>query len=976
MRPVAEQTEQAKGDGKEESNAEEVVAPDAPVVVSGRRLRGGVSSKSVLAGPNPLMIGYKAPSVPTVPSRWKGSPASMPLSPSSPTSSSVSSTTGSKWAPKILSKTKRLEEKVQFEEIEEQTPPSSFEPLVDEGGEDMSQIASSLPMKDEPNDNELKMSPKVKASNPASSSPSPSPLVKKKSRPAWASGWNATSSSSSVDVSSLTQPELSLEDAISKRRSLIGGWGEEAKSKTESSESNQVSSVPRIVWTAEGVWKLEGHEQDLKDLMISTPKLQARLAGGVRAEQEHEQKEVAKLYKGGPEALSRLQKDGVLLLDLTAKPSGLLYRQQLWRFSNAQGNLPYHKFKAGDGVLLTSYAVNSAQKGSYNTIIEGTILESKRDHLIIALEQDDSESVAMVNSNSKSYRWRLDQSIRDTTAQRQLEAIEKLSTFTSEDSPSEKLIRCVIAGSKNSSAIAEQPPIWVREPSWRMDAKNALLLETGLNSSQRRAVAKSMVSSFSLWQGPPGTGKTRTLLALIRVLVGTSVKTSTRWKEMGAVLACADTNAAIDNIVEGLASDQAMKGLRVVRVGSPAKVRDHLRHLTLEAQAEQTRKGKIAAAAREASRVTMDSIRSQKAKGMAVDDDLFRSAKQAWSKADAALKEAMSEILDRAHVICATCTGSGDPSLGDRTFKCVIIDESSQATEPAVLVPLTRGSECVVMAGDSKQLPPTVISPRALSEFSLDVTLFQRVSSVNGVQSMLLDTQYRMHPSIALFPSQHFYGGRLKDGVTADDKPPPLGFPFPAQKNGQVDPIAVIPLNGVEERAGMIGGGSDAASKTGSGQSLSNAPSGEGVSFKNTAEAEVAISAAHALLSKGDIATVAILTPYKGQVRYLEMLLRDRASYFPDGGVVVSSVDGFQGREADAVVFTTVRSNDHQSIGFVSDLRRLNVAITRPRRGLVIICNPKTLKEGSPAHWGRFLSFLEAKGSVVHPKTLPRAPWQ
>lgn len=253
------------------------------------------------------------------------------------------------------------------------------------------------------------------------------------------------------------------------------------------------------------------------------------------------------------------------------------------------------------------------------------------------------------------------------------------------------------------------------------------------------------------------------------------------------------------------------------------------------------------------------------------------------------------------------------------------------------------------MAGDSNQLPPTVISQKAL-EFNLDVTLFDRVSG-NGVTTMLLDTQYRMHPSISLFPSQHFYGGRLKDGVEAAAKPPPLGFPWPAvtSKGGPMPVAVVAVVDGREERAGVTG--FDPAFKA-------KKVDDGGASFKNPMEAGVAIQVAHALLSHGDIDSVAILTPYKGQVRYLESLLRDHSAYFDslDGHIFISSVDGYQGREADAVVFTTVRSNDQGSIGFVSDLRRLNVAITRPRRGLVLVCDPATLKAGSPRHWGRYVS--------------------
>jgi DNA polymerase III delta prime subunit len=859
--------------------------PSPVVVVRGsmvRRLQPASSLNPSLTGPNPNMLGYSPPS------------------PSSGSSVSLETPPAAKWAPSP-GVTKRRGRAATPKQAVDSPPPPSPPPSCPPPAP----VESSL--------------------LPPPSIPLPSPPVKKKAKPAWAAAWTSNNSDEASGEA----------DAVSNRQSKIKNWGNDDQPNRNQSKT----SVPQMVLTVEGQWKLEGHEADVKSMAESVPILQARLSGGVKAEQEQEMKALENLYKGGDATLSRLQREGVVLCGLSAKPAGQLYRQQLWRLASRQNDLPHYKFKAGEGILLTRFSQD--RPGSYKEAMEGTVVQAKRDHLIIAVDQLDSEALA---SNEKTL-WRCDQSIRDTTAQRQLEAIQRLSMLP--QSPSEILIRCIISGSLNSSLIAEQPPIWVRDKEWRDDAKEALALETGLNSSQRRAVAKSMTSGFTLWQGPPGTGKTRTLLALIKVLVNTSAKKIARWKTMGSVLAAADTNAAVDNLVEGLS---LIKGLRVVRVGSPAKVRESLRHLTLEALAEDsTKRGQKAKEAREAARKMMDELKSRNDKGQSIDEDLMRKCRKDFATADTALKEAMAEVLDRAHVICATCTGSGDPSLGSRSFRCVIIDESSQATEPATLMPLTRGAECVIMAGDQKQLPPTVISQKAL-EYNLDVTLFERVSG-NGVATMLLDTQYRMHPSISLFPSQHFYGGKLKDGVGADTKPPPRGFPWPAfTSTKEPMPVAVVSVEGHEEKAGATG--FDPASKASKGSGS------DGVSFRNTLEADVSVQAAHSLLSSGDIESVAILTPYKGQVRLLENLLRERASHFNSlmGHVVVSSVDGYQGREADAVVFTTVRSNKEGSIGFVSDLRRLNVAITRPRRGLVIVCNPETLKEGSPKHWGRYVS--------------------
>jgi hypothetical protein len=171
----------------------------------------------------------------------------------------------------------------------------------------------------------------------------------------------------------------------------------------------------------------------------------------------------------------------------------------------------------------------------------------------------------------------------------------------------------------------------------------------------------------------------------------------------------------------------------VVRIGSVAKVSPELRHLSLEALSEGTPAGKVAVAQRNAARLELEQIREQLRSGGDMEEVVRRrlgseesQAKARIAAAGQQLKECMREILDRAQVICSTCTGAGDPVLTGRLFKAVVIDEATQATEPAVLIPLTRGAQWVVMAGDPKQLPPTVVSAEALNR-GLNITLFERI---------------------------------------------------------------------------------------------------------------------------------------------------------------------------------------------------------------------------------------------------------
>ena len=175
------------------------------------------------------------------------------------------------------------------------------------------------------------------------------------------------------------------------------------------------------------------------------------------------------------------------------------------------------------------------------------------------------------------------------------------------------------------------------------------------------------------------------------------------------------------------------RGMRVVRVGQPAKVRESLRGMTLEAQAEATPAGKAATALRDSARALYAraaEAEADRAWGPGARDDEARRLAGAgnaeWKRADAMLRDAMAGVVARSQVVCATCSGAGDAMISGRIFRAVVIDESTQATEPATLIPLTRGAECVVMAGDPKQLPPTIVSEAAY-RFGLDVTLFDRL---------------------------------------------------------------------------------------------------------------------------------------------------------------------------------------------------------------------------------------------------------
>ncbi len=350
------------------------------------------------------------------------------------------------------------------------------------------------------------------------------------------------------------------------------------------------------------------------------------------------------------------------------------------------------------------------------------------------------------------------------------------------------------------------------------------------------------------------------------------------------ILATSDSNIAVDNLVEGCAN----VGLKVVRLGRPEAIRPELlKHCV----------------------------------------DRPRKNGQNYSSI---YKEKL-QALQNAQIICCTCIGSGADILDNMAFERVLVDEATQATEPAVLVPLTRSCRQLVLVGDHCQLPPTVLSTRA-GEEGLGVPLFSRMVAC-GVPPFMLDTQYRMHPAIAMFPSDLFYGGKMISGVSPPERRPLQGFPWPREEF----PVAFVPVNhGVEID--------------------------DGVSKVNEAEAAAACDAVSALLDGGQCgpADIAVVTPYAAQVRLIRRLTKKLVSAPPF--VEVSSTDGFQGREKEAVVFSAVRSNDFGTVGFVSDWRRVNVSFTRARRGLIVIGNDITLRRGDPDTWMPWLAWADAHG--------------
>jgi predicted DNA helicase len=296
-------------------------------------------------------------------------------------------------------------------------------------------------------------------------------------------------------------------------------------------------------------------------------------------------------------------------------------------------------------------------------------------------------------------------------------------------------------------------------------------------------------------------------------------------------------------------------------------------------------------------------------------------------------EEAIREILCSADVVCATNAMVGSEAMEGMRFDLVLIDEAGQQIEPSTLIPALRGRR-VIMAGDHKQLPPTVISENEL----LKRSLFERLMLRTDVGSQMLRVQYRMHEVIMDFPNRLMYDGRLIADASVAQRT--LQLPKPPKEEALAPQWPVVFL--------------DTVSVT---EAEQLAP--RSTSYENPYEAEQLVRLVDALLQSGLSAeSIGVITPYLAQVKRIRKLLEA----IQISGIEVKSVDGFQGREKEVILISLVRSNIAKAIGFVSDARRLNVAMTRAKSKLVMIGDRKTLEPNAP--FDQFFDWLDTAASA------------
>lgn len=680
-------------------------------------------------------------------------------------------------------------------------------------------------------------------------------------------------------------------------QSEVEVWTDQAEKKTSSSEIDQYSEHWSTLVELERQQEMEEHEQEIRNL-----------SGREREE------------------------EGRAILHLRGRDEGEGLSGFLVKFMrNRKGEqLPENEISVGDLVMI------SKKDPLRDDNPTGTVTEKTNYSITVSFGEKPGGFVYGKN-------LRMDLYVNDITYQRMLDALKQLNALEDE----QKQIRDVITGIEQPASV---------EPRSINSWKNPQL-----NQSQKEAVRKATGSGECfLVHGPPGTGKTTTVIEAIQQHV----------EEGKSILATADSNMAVDNLVEFLVK----QGVYVVRVGHPARVTPAIKEHTLDHMIQnhdlyqksrdlrdqafqikdqqddlthpsgRWRRGlsnqRIQQLADEGR--STRGIPQKKIDEMAQWLNLQDRADELFERSDQLEEQAIDETLNSASVVCSTNSTAGSDLLEDRTFDVVVIDEATQATETSCLIPITKGRK-VIMAGDHRQLPPTIKNQEAARN-GMRRTLFEKLADWHGNQiKHLLNIQYRMNEVIMEFASKEFYDAELQADASVrhhtlnDDLKGTCSEDETIQQI--LDPEA--PLVYVNTRE------VDASERTRAGST----------SKENVKEAELISRLVQQVLSENlDPAEIAVIAPYDDQVD----LLQDHLDL---EDLEIKTVDGFQGREKDVVFISMTRSNVRGNIGFLKEKRRFNVALTRARRKAVAVGDESTLQ--SDDTYKSFIKYARKQGREV-----------
>ncbi|MBK8979509.1 MAG: IGHMBP2 family helicase [Planctomycetes bacterium] len=578
------------------------------------------------------------------------------------------------------------------------------------------------------------------------------------------------------------------------------------------------------------------------------------------------------------------------------------------------GGRPSLVLQRSRGGVLPSHRITAGDVVALRTAAEHGGLDGRGDASgVVAKVTDDAITVSLDDAEDEPELpdlLRIDRVAPDVTFRRLDDALRELGA--ARPGPS---------GALREIAFGDRTPSFDAQPD---GPDRVPFVDPGLDASQRAAVVHALrARDIALIHGPPGTGKTTALVEVIRQ----SIKRGLR------VLATAPSNVAVDNLVERLHGPD----VRLVRLGHPARLLPQVVEHALDAQLERGPDAK----ALKSLRRDVEKLQRRLDRATARDERRqlrgdIRSLRREIRRVETG---AIQGILDTADVICATTTGAATSLLRERDFGLVVVDEAAQAIEAGAWIPLLRGRRAVLV-GDHRQLPPTIVS-QAAADGGLARTLFERLDARHGADvTRMLTVQYRMHAAIMQWASAAMYDGRLEAApAVAGHLLADLPHVVPNDLTGE--PLVLIDTAGC---------GFD---ETEDAQDRSKA---------NPGEARLVVAHVEALLAAGvRPSELAVITPYNAQVELLRRALRPRFD-----NLEIGTVDGFQGREKEAVVLSAVRSNDRGEIGFLAEPRRMNVAVTRARRHVTLVADSATL--ASDAFLAGLLEHFRTRG--VH-----RTPW-
>lgn len=691
---------------------------------------------------------------------------------------------------------------------------------------------------------------------------------------------------------------------------------------------------------------------DYKDLLSRFVERQNAL---LNKEQAEEEREYSILWKQAN--ASELQKRGVVLLHL--KISGIrtgLGGHSLVEFElgastgSDNGALPSHQFRPGDLVEIDAMAKES--RADELTKYSGSVYRVRETSItIVSRKVAGTESPFEELESSGIMFWRLNKMASEISYKRMRKGIDcfikpELSSFTKLNGGGDPNLLMVLMGT-SSPRFREIPAI--------------SFFDDSLNDSQKEAVYRSVAAEqLAIIHGPPGTGKTHTVVEVVRQLVSRGQR----------VLVCGPSNISVDNLVERLQRHK----LDIVRLGNPARVLDSVLMHSLDARLPTSDAGKLVVDIQKD--MTKLLVRLKKVKSKGERRAIYSELKQLRDDLKKKERQAVTEIVGNAAVVLGTLISLGSKTLEQVStdftnreiveplfFDAVVIDEAGQALEPECWIALSKARK-LILAGDHLQLPPTVksskevekslkdfkaLKSKPMSKLELNDTLLDRMVALHGAETrIMLQVQYRANELIMRYSSKALYEGKLIawDGVKMQTL---------ADLNDKIlrnetteSPLLFYDTTGFDLFE----------------QETGNEAAGVSESRMNQGEVDIVKAYVTELLEYNvPESAIGVITPYNGQVQLLKQQLLPKHPLLEIG-----TVDGFQGREKPVIIISMVRSNDDAEIGFLSDVRRMNVAVTRGQRQVVLIGDSETVtRRGQDVFLKGLVEFFTDNGEIRNP---------